>query len=92
MLKSNGLLVKSAGCCLAQATCPVRPEYHRTHGRFLILLVAKSSLAACNDCAWTLMLVVAVVGEAIEGFEGEAEAVGLDADCAAEGLVHLGDG
>jgi hypothetical protein len=32
------------------------------------------------------------VREAVEGFQGQAEAVGLDADCAAEGLVYFGDG
>ena len=33
-----------------------------------------------------------LVREVVEGFQGQAEAVGLDADCAAEGLVYLGDG
>ena len=38
------------------------------------------------------MLGLVLVGEMVEGFEGQAEAVRLHADRAVEGLVYLGDG
>jgi hypothetical protein len=35
------------------------------------------------------VLGLVLVGEMVEGFEGQAEAVRLHADCAVEGLVYL---
>jgi hypothetical protein len=36
--------------------------------------------------------VLVLVGEMVEGSEGQAEAVRLQSDRVAEGLIHLGDG